>query len=173
MRTQKRLLTKRCTEGSVRFSQMDTGKFIRFVGSKYSDQGTDQTKYEGSSLTYPLDGADSDSGIEEELEYLLRPSEDSSSSGDDVEAAASDIVDASQETCSVKVVVEASVHYPPARVIWDESRDQIDVTEVFYLRSAEAAGRQSRGTERHSTSKSHRIDTTKTVSQRVSKYCKR
>ena len=106
--------------GSVRFSQMDTGKVTRFVGSKYSDQGTDQTKYEGSSLTYPLDGADSDSGIEEELEYLLRSSEDSSSRSDDEGAAASDIVDPSQETCSVKVVVEASVHYPPARVICDE-----------------------------------------------------
>ena len=155
--------------GSVRFSQMDTGKLARFVYSQYSEWDAN----ERSSLTYPLDGADSDSGIEEELEYLLRSSEDSSSSGDDVEAAASDIVDPSQETCSVKVVVEASVHYPPARVIWDESRDQIDVTEVFYLRSPEAARRQSRGTERHSTSKSHRIDTTKTVSQRVSKYCKR
>ena len=152
--------------GSVRFSQMDTGKVTRFVGSKYSDQGTDQTKYEGSSKqnTEALDEADNDSGIEEELEYLLRPSEDSSSRSDDEGDAASDIVDPSQETYSVKVVVEASVHYPPARVIWDESRDQIDVTEVFYLRSPEAAGRQSRGTERHSTSKSHRTDTTKTVS---------
>ena len=147
--------------GSVRFSQMDTDKVTRFVHSQYSERYANG----GSSLTYPFDEAEGDSGIEEELEYLLRPSEDSSSnSDDDEEAAASDIVDLSQETCSVKVVVEASVHYPPARMIWDESRDQIDVTEVFYLRSPEAAGRQSRGTERHSTSKSHRTDATKTVS---------
>ena len=156
-------------EGGVGCSKMNTEKVTRFEGSQYSEWDAN----EGSSLTYPLDEADSDSGIEEELEYLLRSSEDSSSSGDDVEAAASDIVDASQETCSVKVVVEASVRYPPARVICDESPDEIHVTEVFDLRPPEAAGRQSRGTERHSTSKSHRIDTTKTVSQRVSKYCKR
>ena len=153
-------------EGSVRFSQMDTGKVTRFVGSQYSDQGTDQTKYEGSSKqnTEALDEADNDSGIEEELEYLLRSSEDSSSRSDDEGAAASNIVDASEETYSVKVVVEASVHYPSAREICNESPDEIDVTEVFYLRSPEATGRQSRGRERHSTSKSHRTDTTKTVS---------
>ena len=147
-------------EGGVGCSEMNTEKITRFEGIQYSERYFN----EGNSLTYPLDEADSDSGIEEELEYLLRPSEDSSSSSDDEGDAASNIVDPNQETCSVKVVVEASVHYPPARVICDESPDEIHVTEVFYLRSPEAAGRQSRVTERHSTSKSHRTDATKTVS---------
>ena len=132
--------------GHPHISKLFTDQTVHEGSGRYSEVITDKVTHSKSSpeRSDPLGDTDSDSGIEEELEFLLRRSEDSSPTDDnDV------IVDPNQETCSVKIIVEASVHYEPAREICDDSPAEIDVAEVFYLRSPEVtSGRQSLRTER-------------------------
>ena len=129
--------------GDSHNSKLCTDQTIQEINGRHAEMITDKVTLSVSSQEHAdlLGDTDSDSGIREELEYLLRPSEDSSQSDDD------DIVDPNQKTCSVKIVVEASVHYEPARELCDDSPDEIDVAEVFYLWSPEGQGHKTGSTK--------------------------